>query len=30
MRGTPDIRPLAGKGDGIIPAYAGNTSYLIA
>ena len=25
MRGTPNIRPLAGKGDGIIPAYAGNT-----
>ena len=26
MRGTPNIRPLAGKGDGIIPAYAGNTT----
>ena len=25
MRGTPNIRPLAGKGDGIIPAHAGNT-----
>ena len=25
MRGTPNVRPLAGKGDGIIPAYAGNT-----
>ncbi len=27
-RGTPTIRPLAGKGDGIIPACAGNTCRL--
>ena len=25
MRGTRDVRPLADKGDGIIPAHAGNT-----
>ena len=26
MRGTRDVRPLADKGDGIIPAHAGNTA----
>ena len=25
VRGAPDIRPLASKGDGIIPACAGST-----